>query len=349
MSSRRRVRRALKARAPGAGERRVAADSSRSHDAARAKGGAAVDRAAADAAGLRLGRRGVWFALAALLLVFLWAYWPVVTWLVDTWLNEPDYSHGILVIPLAGVMLWLRGDTMPRVQPRHPWVGLLLVLGGCAVYFLSAFYYLDAIAGWSVLLWIAGVVWLFGGWPLLRWAGPAVFFLVFMLPLPYRAERLLSVSLQGIATRVSTWMLQVLGQPALTEGHTILLGDYRLEVVDACSGMRIFVSVAAVAVGYIILVPRPWWQRLLLLASTAPIAVIVNASRIVATGLLWRFVSGPAAARFSHDFAGWMMVPAAILLFGLVLWYLDCLFPEVDAIGVRAAVSRRRGKAAGSG
>jgi len=200
-----------------------------------------------------------------------------------------------------------------------------------------------------MLLWIAGAVWLFGGWRVFVWAGPSLVFLCFMTPLPFRAERLLSYPLQRIAAQLSCWTLQVLGQPALAEGNTILLGDHQLAVEDACSGLRIFVSVVALAFVYIILVRRTWWEKLLLLASVLPIALVANATRIVMTGMLLQHVSSEAAARFSHDLAGWVTTLLAAVLFGLVLWYLGKLFRPADRMMmqtlVRDAKARRAGPA----
>lgn len=95
---------------------------------------------------------------------------------------------------------------------------------------------MDAIDGWSILFWVAGVVWLLGGWRVLRWRLPSVVFLWFMIPLPFRAEGLLSLPLQGIATKLSCWTLHTLGQLALAEGNAIRINDFPLEVAQACSG-----------------------------------------------------------------------------------------------------------------
>ena len=101
------------------------------------------------------------------------------------------------------------------------------------------------------------------------WSLPSIAFLWFMVPLPFRVERWLSLPLQGAATKLSCWILQALGQPALAEGHVILLGDNRLEVEQACSGLRIFVGIVALAFAYAILMRRQWWEKALLLLSAA--------------------------------------------------------------------------------
>jgi exosortase len=131
-------------------------------------------------------------------------------------------------------------------------------------------------------------------------------------------------------------MLQLLGQPAFSEGNVILLGNHELEVAQACSGLRLFASVIALAYAYLVLVRRAWWEKVILLFAVGPIAVVSNAVRIVMTGLLFQFTTGEMAHRFSHDFAGWVMIPLAAALFGLVLWYLGKLFNEEEVLDMSA-------------
>ena len=300
---------------------------------------------------------------------FVWAYWPTLVSLVAAWNREPDYSHGFFVAPLAAYFLWVRRDRFPgpkkgsgtfcrngltNLRPvpgaAHKtyltpfsglsWLGLGLVAASVAARAFGAHFYLDAIDGWSIMLWVGGVVWFFGGWRVLWWSAPSIVFLWFMVPLPFRVERWLSLPLQGAATKLSCWILQGLGQPALAEGHVIFLGDYRLEIEQACSGLRIFVGIVALAFAYVIVTRRAWWEKALLLLSAVPIALLANAARIVATGLLYQFVSGEAAKQFSHDGAGWVMIVFAAGLFGLVLWYLCSLVREVELVEVGDAVRR---------
>ncbi len=306
---------------------------------------------------------GFSMACAAILAAaFAWAYWPTLVSLVETWNREPDYSHGFFVVPLAIYFLWARRDRYPRAMPQlgHvppgrrdllggrdllsdlAWVGLLLVAASVGVRAFGAHFYLDALDGWSILLWVAGVVWLLWGWKVAWWAAPSVVFLWFMVPLPFRVERWLSLPLQGAATKLSCWTLQALGQPALAEGHTIILGKNQLEVEQACSGLRIFVGIVALAFAYTIVMRRSWWEKTILLLSVVPIALAANATRIVATGLLYQYVSGEAAKKFSHDAAGWVMILLAAGLFGLVLLYLSRLVKEVEVVGVGDVIRRDR-------
>jgi exosortase len=282
--------------------------------------------------------------LAAGILVLaagIYAYLPTLKDIVHAWESEPDYSHGYLVIPAALFFLWTRRGSCPNVGSPGWATGLFLVRLSLLVRLFAAYYYFESIDGWSMLVWLAGVVALLFGNAMLRWALPSIAFLVFMIPLPFRIEGMLSLPLQRIATKASCWTLQLLGQPAIAEANTILIGDHRLEVEQACSGLRLFVSIAALAFAYLLLVQRTWWEKALLLVSVVPIAIVANAARIVATGLLYEYASSDAAKKFSHDFAGWAMIPLAAALFGLVLWYLSKLFREQEQLALGDIIRRQ--------
>jgi len=270
--------------------------------------------------------------------VFAWAYWPTLVGLVHAWNSNPDYSHGFFVAPLAVLFLWIRRDRYPGAAGHLAWPGLVLIALSVAARMLGASAYVKAVDGWSIMLWVAGVVWLLGGWRVLWWSSPSIAFLWFLVPLPYRVEHWARQPLQRVAAVMSSWVLQLLGLPAVAEANTIVINDAHLEVEQACSGLRIFVGIVALAFAYIIIVRRAWWEKALLLASVLPIALIANSTRIVVTGLLQHYVSGEAAHKFTHDVAGWVMIPLAAGLFALVLWYLSKLTDGREPADAQAAV-----------
>jgi len=282
------------------------------------------------------------FALALLVILgpFVFAYWPAFVELQHAWSHQPDYSHGYLVVPMALFILWLRRERFPGFTGRLHWVGLGLLALSVVVRVAGAVMFLAPIDGWSIVLWTVGAVWFLFGPQVVSWAFPSILFLFFMVPLPFRMETWLSVPLQKTATVLSCWTLQLLGQPALSEGNTIFIGEHQMFVEEACSGLRIFVAIFALAYVYLILVKQTWWQRLLLVAAILPVALVANVTRIVVTSLLYQFVSTEAGRHFSHDWAGFLMIPFAAALFGLILWYISALFREVEQLDVRAAVRR---------
>jgi exosortase len=268
----------------------------------------------------------------AMLASIIWAYWPTLAIMVHAWIQQPDYSHGFFVLPLAIGFLWFRRSSFPHETIGPSLVGLALLLVAAAMRVFAGFYYLQPLDGWTFPLSVAGIVWMLFGASCLKWSLPSIAFLWFMVPIPYTAESWLSVPLQRVATKLSTACLQMLGQPAISEGNTIWLGDQQLFVEEACSGMRIFVGILALAFAYILFSRWSWWQKLMVLIAVVPVAIVANVTRIVITGLLYQLASSDAAHTFSHDIAGLVMIPFAALLFWLFLIYLGKLFPEVEEV-----------------
>lgn len=271
----------------------------------------------------------------------MWAYWPGLLEIFDAWNRDPDYSHGYLVAPLALFFLWSRRGLLDAGRLSPSWVGLAVLAAVAVIRFCSGYFFLGPIDAWTLPLSVAGVVMLVFGWHCLAWAWTSIFFLYFMIPIPYSAETWLGVPLQGIATRLSTEALQFVGQPAISEGNTIWVEGLTspLNVADACSGLRILVGVFALAFAYVLFTRWEWWQKLLVLGAAVPVALVANSLRIVATGLISKHVSSEAAYRFTHDFAGLVMIPVAATMFWLFLVYLEALFPRVQAVTPMAAVA----------
>ncbi len=250
--------------------------------------------------------------------ILIWAYWTTLVEIVRTWDSNPDYSHGYLVVPLAGYFCWKRLRDFPQQPLTFSWVGIpLLVLAAVMRYFSARFYYPE-IDGWSIPIAAAGAVGLFGGWRLLKTLSGPLAFLWFMVPLPATVEAWLSIPLQRMATSASTWILQSLGQPALAEGTTILLDDFVLEVERACSGLRMFFGITALAVAFAMYFRWSLLKLVGLLCMVPPVALFANSVRLAVTGFVYRWFSGEAARHFSHDVAGWFMIPLAVALFALV-------------------------------
>lgn len=277
--------------------------------------------------------------VAALAAVTGWAFWPTLVTFVHVWSTDDGYSHGFLVPAFAAFVLWLRRDRFPEKRNPRPFLGVAVIVLALALRAFAGLRFNKWPEEISLVPYLLGLAVCFGGGPLLRWSAPAILFLVFMVPLPYRLEVSLGAPLQQLATLCSTFLLQTFGQPAIAEGNTILLREQRLEVVQACSGLKMLVTFVTFATAVCLLVQRPLSDKLVILASAVPIALVVNIARITVTGLMLLYVSGESARALLHDAAGWVMMPAALALLGLELWVLNRLIVESPAR--RASVKRR--------
>lgn len=274
----------------------------------------------------------------------LWAYWSTLAEAAERWARDPQYSHGYLVPVFAAVLLWLRRQQLPAAWPPWSIWGIPVLAAGIGMRLFAAYYHYVWLDPISLLPCLAGVCLLLGGWATFRWAWPAIAFLAFMIPLPHRVAVAASGTLQRIATVASTFVLQLLGLPALAEGNTILIDEIELGVVEACSGLRMLVIFFALSTGVALLIQRRLWEKLVIVISAVPIALVSNILRITATGILHRSAGSDFANLFFHDLAGWVMMPLALGFLWIELKVLDrLLINPTQATPPRPAPTPPRG------
>src|SRR5262245_57005942 len=276
--------------------------------------------------------------------VLLWSRWPVLAGVAQRWGRDPQYSHGYLVPLFALFLLWHRRDRIPAAPPRPSWWGLAVLAAGLALSLAGTYLYFPWLPPVALLPCLAGLVVLLGGWGALKWAWPAVAFLVFMLPLPFQVERALAQPLQAVATSASTYALQTLGFAAFAEGNVIRMGQVRVGVVEACSGLSMLLIFFALATAVILVVRRPPLDKALIFASALPIAVAANLIRITVTGLLHKVAGSRLADLVFHDLAGWLMMPLALGLLWVELRLLAwVLVPQAASKPLAMSPAGRKG------
>jgi exosortase len=259
------------------------------------------------------------FNLLGLGALLLWVYWPTLEELFRRWSTDHQYSHGYLVPGFALVLLWLRRGKLPAANTGACAWGIALLLLGGGLRLAGSYIYLDWLEAFSLLPCVAGVAVFLGGARMLAWSWPAIAFLVFMIPLPFRVETAMSGPLRAIATGASTYSLQTIGISAFSEGNVIVLDDARLGVAEACSGLSMLTIFFALSVAVAVLLQRPLWERLLIVLSAVPIAMAANVIRITVTGVLYETAGHELAELVFHDLAGWFMMPVGLGLLFLEL------------------------------
>lgn len=249
---------------------------------------------------------------AALAGLFLYLYAPVLGGLVHQWRTDPNYSHGFLVPVISAYLVWERRRALRSVPRRTSAWGYPVLVGGLAMLVAgeaAAFGYPGRL---SLPVTLAGLILLLGGPALLRVLAFPLAYLVFMLPLPVPLFVGIAFPLQLLAASLATTALDLAGVPVFREGNIINLAYTRLEVVEACSGIRSLISLLALAVIYAYVSQRGWWRRGLVVLSAVPIALLTNALRIAATGVLAHTVGMAAAMGFYHTFSGWLIFMLAL-------------------------------------
>ena len=257
--------------------------------------------------------------LVAIASVIAWAYVGTFEQMLRKWSSDPQYSHGYLVPVFSLALLWMRRDALRDAPLRTSWWGVPLLAAGLGLRLAGAYFYIDWFEAVSLLPVLAGCCLLIGGWPALHWSWPAIAFLFFMIPLPFRVENALQLPLRRIGTVASVYAMQTCGLPALAEGNVIVVGEARIGVVEACSGLRMLMIFFALTTAAAIVSPRPLWERVSLVLSAVPIALAANIARITVTGSLHAIGRSDLADLVFHDLAGWLMMPFALGLLWIEL------------------------------
>jgi len=273
-----------------------------------------------------------------------WAYWSTAVDMFKEWQRDDDYSAGQLVPLVAIFFLWVDRKQLARLPLRPCWLGglALLVLAQAARAYGVLFLF-ESAERYSLVLAVAALV--------LMVAGTAVFwrvkwillFLFLMVPLPGRIHNMISGPLQGFASTGSVFVLEAFGVRVSQQGNVVTL-DQRIPmgVAEACSGLRMLTAFIIVAVFVAYMVKRPRWQKVVLVISSIPVAVLCNILRIVATAVLFLHASSEVAEKFFHDFAGLVMMPAAVMLMFGQLWIMAMLTVPEDKPPQKAVVIGRR-------
>ncbi len=277
---------------------------------------------------------------------FAIVYGGVAARLVRNWAIDENYSHGFLVVPIALYLVWERRGRLAAVQPSRSILGLAIVIGSLVLLtagVLGAELFLARI---SMLGVIAGTVLFVGGWRHLRVLAFPLSFLLLMVPIPAIVFNQIALPLQLLASRLGEAGLAVTGVPVLREGNVITLAHAKLEVAEACSGIRSLVSLLALAIVYGYFADPRAWMRVLLASIAVPVAILVNGLRVAGTGILAQQFGASAAQGFLHTFSGWLMFLAAFALL-VALHRLLCLVAPQHAGGPGAAATREQAAEAG--
>jgi exosortase len=287
--------------------------------------------------------------LGGLIVLLVIAYSDMFALTSAAW-SDDLYSHG-WIIPLCALgLLWLRWEPFRPVPTHERYIGLALLGFGLAARLVAAEYTILPVDRLSFIPSIFGAFMLVGGMHTIRWAWPGLIFLVFMFPLPNALEVNVLNRLQRMATISSTFVLQTLGVYAVRTGNLITIPGmgHPLNVAEACAGLRMATIFGALAVGMVFVIERPWWDKLVILLSAIPIALIVNIARITITALLSMSVGQEnfAVQKICHDYAGYViMMPLALMLLWLELQILERVTIPVDTVQLRP-VGGTRGVAA---
>jgi exosortase D (VPLPA-CTERM-specific) len=234
--------------------------------------------------------------------------------LVRRWDSQEEYRHGYIIPLIAIWLLWTRRQALVASVGRPSWMGPALIVLAALMHIVGKLSALFVLSQLSFIVILIGLVLGFGGYSLLRAAFVPIIFLIFAIPLPYFLDAALSFRLQIISSQLGVFFIRLLHIPVYLEGNVIDLGNYRLQVVEACSGLRYLYPLMSLGFLAAYLFQAPLWQRALIFASTIPITILMNSLRIGLVGILSDFWGPQDADGLLHMFEGWIIFVGCTLL-----------------------------------
>lgn len=280
-------------------------------------------------------------------------YFSVLAKLGYDWWSDENYSHGLLIPIVIGYILWTERERLSRVR-EHPslvWGASLVIFSLLALWVGTAGAELY-IQRMSLVLMLAGITIYFWGFRLLRLLLVPLGLLILAIPIPAIIFNKIAFPLQLFASRCAVWAMRLFDIPVLRQGNVIELmprgarETKKLEVVEACSGIRSLMTLLTLAVVFAYFTrPRGddgsdagsgggggflrriksygFWRSIILVGSAIPIAIFTNALRVSGTGVLAHYYGTQVADGFFHSFSGWVVYIVAFLLLFAVGWLLD--------------------------
>jgi len=234
-------------------------------------------------------------------------YSTVLGKLVTDWWEIPDFSHGFLVPLFATYLVWVDRKALRQTRIRPVWGGVAVVAAGLGILLIGVYGAELFLSRVSLVIVLAGLALCFGGKALLKRLRFVFLVLLLAIPIPAIIFNQITFPLQILASKTASAVLPLFSVPVLREGNVIELPLMKLEVAEACSGIRSLVSLFTLAIFYGYFLERSNSRRVVLSLASIPIAIAANSARIVGTGLCVQYWDPEKAVGFFHEFSGWVM------------------------------------------
>ena len=259
----------------------------------------------------------IYWQCGVLVLLAAWLYAPLMVRLAEQWWRDPNYTHGFFVPMFSIFLLWERRAKLAAIPSNPSWWGLVILIFALLALVLgtvSSEFFLSRV---SLLLLVCGMVVFLAGWRHLANISFPLLFLVLMIPSSTLVDQI-TLPLQIFASKAAAAFLNVAGVSAIREGNIILLPTARLEVAEACSGIRSLFSLMTLTVIYGYLSETKTVVRVLLGLIAIPVSILANALRIAVTGLVIQYWGLEGAEGTLHMLSGWLIFAGSLLLIFLL-------------------------------
>ena len=243
--------------------------------------------------------------------------------MVHKWNTNEAYGYAYLIPFITAFLVWQRKDQLSETPFEGAWSGMLIVLAGMVLYFAGTLSTITTIIQYGFVVVIIGVAVALMGWRAVRPVLVPLLFLAFMIPLPAFFYNNLSSKLQLLSSQLGVDFMRLFNVSVYLEGNVIDLGVFKLQVVDACSGLRYLFPLMALSFIAAYMFKGRFWKKLILFLSSIPITVLMNSFRVGMIGILVNYWGIGQAEGFRHYFEGWVIFMACIGILIGEMWVLS--------------------------
>ncbi|MBX9604825.1 MAG: VPLPA-CTERM-specific exosortase XrtD [Gammaproteobacteria bacterium] len=249
-------------------------------------------------------------ALALGLLGFLFR--DGIAELLHLWETKEEYSHAYLLPALSLFLFWQKKNELLARPWRGSWAAVGLCAAGLLVFFVGQLSAIFAVIHYALFITAAGVVLAYAGTRNLRYLWAGLVLLLFTVPFPQFLYQAMSTKLQLLSSELGVAVIRALGVSVYLEGNVIDLGSFKLQVIEACNGLRYLFPLASFGFLCAYLYRGPFWHKVVIFVSVAPITVFMNSLRIGIIGITVERWGQAMAEGFLHDFEGWAIFMACL-------------------------------------
>ena len=272
-----------------------------------------------------------WPVVLGLAALYVPTYWMLAHGL---W-NSDDYAHGPIVLVVALYLIWQQravftNDAAALMPTRgEAAAGWALLVVGLLAYALGRSQDILLFEVGSQIPVILGALLVTLGTKSARALWFALFFLLFMIPLPGFVVDAATGPLKQYISVIAEQVLYAAGYPIARSGVTLTVGQYQLLVADACSGLHSMFTLSAMGLLYLYLMQRTSLARnLIIMAAILPIAFAANVVRVMVLILVTYHLGDEAGQGFLHGFAGIMLFVIGLLFLFALDAVLGFFFPD---------------------
>jgi len=269
---------------------------------------------------------GTWIYISIVSVIILIIFRTGLINMVDKWSAE-EYSYAYILPLIIIYYFWQQKDNLKNIAFSRSWAGPILLASGLLLYFTGELSSLFILIQYGFVITVSGILYILFGYKGITIIWPVFILMLFMIPLPNFFLNNLSAELQLISSKIGVIFIRIFDISVHLEGNIIDLGKMKLQVVDACSGLRYLFPLMALGFIAALFYRTTLWKRIVLFFSTIPITVIMNSIRIGIIGVTVEYFGKQAAEGFLHDFEGWAIFLVCTSLLVLEMW----LFTKIGA------------------